>query len=796
MAEELEKVKQPDAGNGMVPYSPGPMRPVSDNEDFYAYPAQVETPANSIQLKKIWGLVRRRLWLILIFATIGTLIVAVELRRTKPVYVASTTVEISAEDSVSGASEKLIGAGDDGGSTVAIRTSVLEIQGDKMLTDVVAGLKLDKNPHFMEINGQYSRGEALASLFGVGGAARRQATARDLIPLDDRALADTTTLTPEQAERLQPYVNTLKAHLDVSAIKDTRILRITFSHTDPAIAASVANGVAQIFQDRNFETKTARYSKSSTWLENSTSELKQRVTNAEEALAKYMRENNLYSADGTNDLAGAKLKALNEQVTQARTQMLLKQSLYEKVKAGGTSQLAESYSDPKLTALQTKLDELNLLAAQLSVKFGPEHPKVREVTEQAAEIQRQLAEGQRALGDRLRADYERAQRDVAALEGALYQAQSEATHNNQVGIQLSILNQEVATATSLYQDFLKKSSEAKVVLAEQHNNVRVIEPAKVPTGAVVSGTTVATVGAFLMFLAAGVGLVLFLNHIDDSVRSIEDVERYLGIAAVGVIPSLSSLPSTKQKALPAPADANPPAPLIPHPTKDENIVVFNPGSAIAEAYHALRTSVLVNSSGVPPKAILVTSSQPGDGKTTLAVNLAKSLAQIGRSVVVVDCDLRKPATHRILGTNPFSGLSTYLLHEVEIDGQIQKLKPDGLSLMSSGPLPSNPAELIGSKKMRHLIDELKGRYDHVVIDSPPLLCASDAMVLATYADGVLLVVQSGKSKRDVALRARRELESVNAPLLGVVLNNVDSRYAAADTYYNARYYTASAGGEA
>ena len=199
--------------------------------------------------------------------------------------------------------------------------------------------------------------------------------------------------------------------------------------------------------------------------------------------------------------------------------------------------------------------------------------------------------------------------------------------------------------------------------------------------------------------------------------------------------------------------------------------------------------MLLSTAGNPPKTVLVTSGQPGEGKTTTVVNTAISLAQLGASVLIIDCDLRKPSAHKIFGVESTKGLSTYLSRDIEIDGMIHKLQIPNLSLLPCGPIPPNPAELISSERMKDLLKMLSERYDHILIDSPPLIHVTDPVILSSLVDGVILVVHGGKSSRAVAQRARQELATVGAKVFGVVLNNVDMRREGYDEYYYQRYYS-------
>jgi polysaccharide biosynthesis transport protein len=363
---------------------------------------------------------------------------------------------------------------------------------------------------------------------------------------------------------------------------------------------------------------------------------------------------------------------------------------------------------------------------------------------------------------------------------------------NQDAIQYNILKQEVETAKGLYTDFLNKTSQAQVEVAQQHNNLRLIQPARVPGSPIGPARFRMIMFAFFLSLAGGIGLAYGLEYLDNTIKTIDDVGRYMRLPALGIIPALATTNSAKlgkgKKARRLSASSSLQAVAIQGYDMDR-LKVLETRSTAAEAYRVVRTSMLLSTAGNPPKTILVTSGQPGEGKTTTAVNTAISLAQLGASVLIIDCDMRKPSTHKIFGLDNMRGLSTYLSRDIKVDGLIRKLQIPNLSLLSSGAIPPNPAELISSERMKNLLRELGEQYDHILIDSPPLINVTDPVILSAMVDGVILVVHGGKSTRGVAQRARQDLVSVGAKIFGVVLNNVDMRRDGYNEYYYYRYYS-------
>jgi capsular exopolysaccharide synthesis family protein len=291
-------------------------------------------------------------------------------------------------------------------------------------------------------------------------------------------------------------------------------------------------------------------------------------------------------------------------------------------------------------------------------------------------------------------------------------------------------------------------------------------------------------------LVAGIGLAFLLDFLDDTVKSLEDVDRYLHIPALALIPA-----SRNERARLLPLGSQ--SPGRPHETT-ALAMIEDVRSPIAESYRHLRTSLLLSSAGQPPKTILVTSSQPSEGKTTTAINTAFMLAQTGAEVLLVDCDLRRPRLHVHFDLPNGKGLTNWLSGETELDKLIQSYdKNPNLKILTSGPVPPNPAELLGSDEMRKLLKILGERFSHIVLDSPPAISFTDASILSTMVDGVVLVVHGGRSSRAVVRRAKQQLLDVGAHIFGIVLNNV--KLETQDYYYSgyySRYYTEAEEGTA
>jgi capsular exopolysaccharide synthesis family protein len=349
---------------------------------------------------------------------------------------------------------------------------------------------------------------------------------------------------------------------------------------------------------------------------------------------------------------------------------------------------------------------------------------------------------------------------------------------------MAAYTQRLETNKQYLNTLLQKERELQIANGDRGNEVSVENYSRVPRSPVGPPRLRNVVIGFILSLVAGIGLAFLLDFLDDTVKSLDDIDRYIHLPALALIPT-----HTERAKLAAP------------PAGPQNLsalaLVDDVRSPIAEAYRHLRTSLLLSSAGNPPKTILVTSSQPSEGKTTTAINTAFMLAQTGAEVLIIDCDLRRPRLHVHFDVGNARGITNYLAGETDIDALVQPYeKLPNLKLLTSGPAPPNPAELIGSDEMRKLLTQLDARFTHIIIDSPPAISFTDASILSTMVDGVILVVHGGRSSRAVVRRAKQQLIDVGANIFGVVLNNVkldsqDYYYYGYMGYYSS-YYNDSA----
>jgi capsular exopolysaccharide synthesis family protein len=437
-----------------------------------------------------------------------------------------------------------------------------------------------------------------------------------------------------------------------------------------------------------------------------------------------------------------------------------------------------------LEKLRSQQADLKIQIADLGTQFGPAYPKLEQLNNQLKEVDVQIKAEVHKTAARLRDQYMAAVQREGMLRQAMDQQKQVANQLNESAIEYSLLRRDVETNRTLYEGLLEKLKEAGVTAGLRSNNIKVVDVARIPTAPSEPNLPRNLSFALLLGLTSGLGLAFLLENLDNSVRTPEQAQIISALPALGMIPLGSKRTSDENKGRLALASSKEAVELV---------TQTRPQSQMAESYRALRTSLLLSSLGAPPKVILVTSAMPQEGKTTTSINTAVVLAQKGVRVLLIDADLRRPGIHKALGMGPRSGLSNVLTGSADLQQAITRspLIPS-LSILPAGTPPPNPAELLASTNTRDLLEALRQEFDHIVIDTPPTLSVTDAVVLSTRADAVVLVIRSGKTTKQALRRARELLFRVNARVTGVLLNAVD--LSSPDYYYYYEYQGKYGGG--
>jgi capsular exopolysaccharide synthesis family protein len=575
-------------------------------------------------------------------------------------------------------------------------------------------------------------------------------------------------------------LSTFRSGLSVQLIPGSRLLEVSYTHSDPRFAAEIANALVKTFVEENFRTKYESVTQTSEWLSKELADLQLKVQTSEEKLVRYQKDHGILGVDEKQNIVTAKLDELNKELTEAQTDRIQKESNYKQATDGDPSAIARGISDAKsdlLDKLREKEAELDTQYALATTQFGSAYPKVTELSNQLKQVRTAIETETTKMRERTRDGYLAALHREDLLTSAFERQKQEANQLNESAIEYTVLKRDAESNRQLYQNLLQRLKEAGVSAGLRSSNIRVVDIARTPITPIAPNIRRSLVLGLLLSLSLGIGLALILDSLDSTVRSIEE------LGAISALPSLGTIPlqiangvlSRGLKKISSDGESTELLSLVAH---------GRPKSEAAEAYRALRTSILLSAFGAPPKVILVTSAMPQEGKTTISANSAVVLAQRGSRVLLVDADLRRPSIEKLFGIRTYSGLSTLISGSDQGKDVIVPVPQiPNLWILPAGPIPPQPAELLGSDIMRNEIARWRNEFDHIIIDTPPCLSVTDAALLSPEVDRVILVARSGKTTRASLRRACDLLFQVNARVMGIVLNAIDLRSGHAYYYY-------------
>jgi len=771
------------------------------------------------QLLDYWRAVRKRIWLVAGIAVLVTTVVAIYMARKPNIFVASSVVQVDNEqtnpDLVTNDRQRPLSNQDPS----YFNTQLQLLTSDTLLRRVVKEHNLDANKEFQAAK-TAAESSALRSLLRSVGLANDK-NSNSQVPGGD---AGSTLVSAEEiadAIRLSPYVELLRNNLSVDPIresratyKDTRLIQVSYLDSSPDLAAFIANAIGETFSKVNQEKRSGTSGKTSDFLSKRINDLQTDIRTDEIKLVELQQSEGILKTEGDQTIVLDRLTGLNRQLLEAENLRKTAEAKYFAVKDSPESikSLAEAESARYITEreasvqlvrndIQKKINEISAERAKKLQEYKEKAPEIAELDKQIDDLNaslQQLVDKNTAdikglrdrvaktLVDNLRTAYLQARDQESKIRSAYNEQYNEAQGQSSGAVQIKLLEQTIETNRGFLDNLRKQQSGNDVVSQGSDNNITVASFAIPPETPVAPRRLLTVSMALMLSTLFGIGLALFLEYLDDSIRTTDEVEQYLQLPALAAIPGLGI--ATRRKQLMNGKNGEPET--NGEMTLDGHIFA-DPRSSLAESYRQLRTSILLSTAGHPPKTLLITSSLPSEGKTTTATNTALSLAQTGAKVLVVDADMRKPRVHSVFNATNGHGLSTVLssnLSRQEILDLIKYDEKTSLNIMTSGPIPPNPAELIGSQQMERLLITLQDEFTHVIVDSPPIGSFTDGVLLASMVDGVILVIESGKSSRVVSRRTRQMLADVRAKVLGVVLNNVDLSNQSDYYYYQSYMY--------
>jgi len=714
-------------------------------------PTTTPDQGDELDLRAYWRVIVRRRWLILgVFAAAVVLTMLVTLRQTR-IWAATATLVIETnaprvldKDQVQDVVDT--GVGGFWSSKEYYETQYKVITSRSVVQRVVEKLQLKQNDRFLGIE-------------------------------------DLDTAKKEEARQKLDPVLLLQERLKVLPVKDSRVVRIQVEDRDPQQAALLANAMAESYIADNLSVRSTTTQSASDWLEQQLADLEGQLDRSGKALFDFKKDHDIVATtwEDRQGMVTQRLVAINDALSKARIQRAQLEARNEAIRSLGD---AVERNDPAFESLQViaanatiqqlkfRYLDAKIECADLASRYFDDHPKKEACDGKVGTAKTSLMREVRSALDSAKNEFDEVVTTERKLRNLLEQTKAEAFAVNQFERDYLELKRSYDNNQRLYEMVLKRLKDASVTGMLQMSNVRILDRAQ-PEEKPVSPRPIRNlVAAMLLGLIGGVALAFLLEQLDTSITTREQVEDGLGVAFLGIVPSIEA-EAAGQK------------------VDRDRYVHANPKSAAAECLRSVRTNLLFMSPEKPLKTILVTSSGPSEGKTTIAVSLAQIMADGGNRVLLIDADMRRPRVHHVFGLPKEAGLSSLILGEGSLESAILPTGIANLSIIPCGPLPPNPNELLHATNFANLLATLSDQFDRIIIDSPPAGVVADAVVISTQVDGTLVVLKAGQTSRDAAVRTLRSLLDVKARVLGAVLNDLDlqdQRYGQYYQYYRYGYY--------
>jgi len=719
-------------------------------------------------LRDYLRVIRKRKWTIITCVAVIVITVAIHAFTATPIYESTTRLIIDKENPNVVSIQEVMAV--DASGTDYYQTQYKIIESRSVAREVIKRLHLDESEEFFP----EPKNDVISSLIQ---------SVRDTLEYWRESIAsllrtehEVSPNTAGESEADSSLVSSFISRIGVSPIRNSRLVDVNFQARDPALAATIVNTLSKAYIDQNLEIKLRAVQDAVRWLHSRIEEEREKVERAEQALLRYKEQHGIITdfSSEVENVTAQKLAQLNTQVVEAESKRVEAETRYQQAMAMvGTPDMLDSIPEVLNNELirQIKSMEVELYKrmSELSRKYGQNHPKMMAIASELKTLEKRKTQEVNQVINSLKNEYEVTRAKENSLKDALVTQKSESLELNKKAIQYGVLRREAESAKHMYELLIKRFKEASLTEDMRTGNIRIVDRAEVPNHPVRPKKRLNLLLALIMGLVTGVGLAFFFEYLDNTIKLPEDVKQHLKIPYLGPVPLFASEKAGN------PDDGT-------HP---DLVALHAPKSSASESYRGIRTSILFSSAESAPQVLLISSAAPKEGKTITTANLAVTMAQADGKTIILDCDMRRPTIHRLFGVSRDIGVSNLLVGGGSAKEAIVHTRIPNLDIIPCGPIPPNPSEILGSARMLTLLNGLRKLYVHILIDSPPSTAVTDAVVLSKSVDGVVMVVRTGDTAREIVKNGTAQFGAVGSHILGAVLNGVDMR---GDGYYYYQYY--------
>ncbi|WP_035248010.1 GumC family protein [Desulfogranum mediterraneum] len=719
-----------------------------------------------INLRDYLRVIQKRKYVVLLFALFTLVVVTLVTVRTTPVYEASTQVLVEKNEATS-----LMGRGYyNPYDPEFYETQHQLIKSQSVARKVVAILELDKN--WQRYFPKKDKGPSLVA------TVKKQVREwlAELMPAKKSGKAIASTVPREERSQADIIADTIRAGIRVTPVKESRIMNIRFQSTNPDFARLVANTIAEAYKEEVMAIQVNASGYALQWMTKKADEERANLAASEKALQRYMKQQDIVTIEDKVTILPQQLSNLTAKLAEAQAKKSSLENIFKQMVAvrdgggngGDLEALPSMTGNAALLTIRGQIREAEQKVNELSQKYGPKHPVMIEAKSELRALKRQKRQEINKVIASVKSEFDVAGSQEESIRLAMAELKQGALSLNEKLTEYRILKRDVDTNRAMYDALVMQAKEKGVTESTQKVNVWMTQVAETPQAPIKPRTKKNMLLGLVLGVFGGVGMAFFIEYLDNTIKDPEDTERRFELPVIGVVELLKK-------------------------EDPDRYALEERASSFAEGFKSLRTALLLSAAERPPRTVQLTSMSPQEGKTTNVVNLAISLAQTERSVLVIDADLRRPRLHRAFGLENNQGLSSYL-SGATTELAVQQAEGTGVTVLSSGPIPPNPSELLGSPRFAAMLTELEQQYDMIIIDSPPVLSATDALLVSKLVEGSIVITRFGETTFERLQRGLKSLQAIDGRVIGLVINGMDMQKSNYYSYYGYyQYYSAGSG---